>query len=55
MSMTIDLDDIPGPKARPLVGNALDIDADNPIETFIGDGPRSTARSSSSACRAAPV
>ena len=36
MSMTIGLDDIPGPKARPIVGNALDIDAENPIETFLG-------------------
>lgn len=35
MSMTIDLDDIPGPKGRPIVGNALDIDAENPIETFL--------------------
>ena len=35
MSMTIGLDDIPGPKARPIVGNALDIDAENPIETFL--------------------
>ncbi|HEX5522264.1 MAG TPA: cytochrome P450, partial [Pedococcus sp.] len=35
MSTTISLDDIPGPKARPIVGNALDIDAENPIETFL--------------------
>lgn len=35
MSTTIGLDDIPGPKARPIVGNARDIDAENPIETFL--------------------
>ncbi len=35
MSMTIDLDDIPGPSGLPLVGNAFDIDADNPIEGFM--------------------
>ena len=35
MSMTIDLDEIPGPAGLPLVGNAFDIDADNPIEGFM--------------------
>ena len=35
MSMTIALDEIPGPKGLPLVGNVFDIDADNPIEAFI--------------------
>ena len=35
MSMTIDLDEIPGPSGLPLVGNAFDIDADNPIEGFM--------------------
>ena len=35
MTLTIDLDHIPGPKGRPVVGNALDIDAENPIESFL--------------------
>ncbi len=35
MSTTIELDEIPGPHGLPLVGNAFDIDADNPIEGFI--------------------
>ena len=35
MSMTIDLDEIPGPSGLPLVGNAFDVDADNPIEGFM--------------------
>src|SRR5690349_12550717 len=33
MSSTINLDEIPGPHALPLVGNAFDISADNPIES----------------------
>ena len=32
MSTTIALDEIPGPRGLPLVGNAFDIDATNPIE-----------------------
>ena len=35
MSTTIQLDAIPGPHGLPLVGNAFDIDAHNPIEGFI--------------------
>ena len=35
MSMTIELDDVPGPKGLPFVGNILDIDSENPIETFV--------------------
>jgi cytochrome P450/NADPH-cytochrome P450 reductase len=35
MSTTIALDEIPGPHGLPLVGNAFDIDADNPIEGFM--------------------
>ncbi len=40
MSMTIDLDEIPGPAGLPLVGNAFDIDADNPIEGFMAMAER---------------
>ena len=35
MSATIALDEIPGPRGLPLVGNAFDIDATNPIEGFM--------------------
>ena len=35
MSATIALDEIPGPRGLPLVGNAFDIDAANPIEGFM--------------------
>ncbi|HET7659320.1 MAG TPA: cytochrome P450, partial [Oryzihumus sp.] len=35
MTTTIELDQIPGPHGLPLVGNAFDIDAHNPIEGFI--------------------
>src|SRR6478609_3605592 len=35
MSTTIALDEIPGPRGLPLLGNALDIDASNPIEGFL--------------------
>ena len=35
MSTTIELDEIPGPHGLPVVGNAFDIDADNPIEGFM--------------------
>src|SRR6478609_2762034 len=35
MSTTIALDEIPGPRGLPLVGNAFDIDATNPIEGFM--------------------
>lgn len=35
MSMTIELDEIPGPHGLPLVGNVFDIDSHNPIEGFI--------------------
>lgn len=40
MSTTIDLDEIPGPTGLPLVGNAFDIDADNPIEGFMAMAER---------------
>src|SRR3954451_6887693 len=35
MSSTIALDEIPGPRGLPLLGNAFDIDASNPIEGFM--------------------
>ena len=35
MSTTIALDEIPGPRGLPLVGNAFDIDAVDPIEGFM--------------------
>src|SRR6476646_7037243 len=35
MTTTIELDQCPGPHGLPLVGNAFDIDAHNPIEGFI--------------------
>ena len=35
MSTTIGLDEIPGPRGLPLLGNALDIDSANPIEGFL--------------------
>ncbi len=35
MSTTIALDEIPGPRGLPLVGNAFDIDGSSPIEGFL--------------------
>src|SRR3954471_24250439 len=35
MSSTIALDEIPGPRGLPLLGNAFDIDGSNPIEGFM--------------------
>ena len=39
MTVTIGLDEIPGPRGVPLLGNVFDIDTHNPIEGLHEDGP----------------